>query len=190
MDHGGRVRGMAAAAIVGLFGLVIGASMSDRVPRLARQYKRHIPLPDWMLSFNGVFGIHFLLWSTLAFGSVLLVTRWRVRLLAAALLFLDSVLLELLQDRYTAIRRYQHIDLAANAVGIAVGVIAGYGLLRLVELRSARRVGGAVGIGDRAGLGLGDVGGVVPSFAARTDDQDAPDEADDPGSLPQDGTRR
>lgn len=124
---------VSAMGVVTLLAAVIAASMSDRVPSLARQYRHDIPLPDWMLSFEGVFGLHFFLWATLAFGTAMLAVQWRTRLLFSAALFADSLVLELLQDRYTTLRHYQHIDIAANAVGIGLGVIGGAFVLGVAD---------------------------------------------------------
>lgn len=124
---------LGAVTVLAFFGL-IGLSMSDAVPGLARRTLAHLPpavrrLP--FLSFSSGWGLHFVGFSVLTFLAVCSVRRLWVRFGVAGLLMVTGWGIEVAQSRYSAARSYQDVDLLADARGIALGFTAAVCLLTL-----------------------------------------------------------
>lgn len=68
--------------------------------------------------------VHIGLWAVATFLIVLTVWTWRGALLAAPLVFAASIAVELAQGRYSTTREIERSDIAANGLGVLVGLAA------------------------------------------------------------------
>ena len=88
--------------------------------------------------------VHIGVWGVAMLLVGLAVWSWRGLAVGAAIVLVVSAVVEVAQDRYTATRTFEVSDIAANAVGVAVGTLAAAGCYLLwsavAQLFGARRM--------------------------------------------------
>lgn len=138
-DPGARQRAVALAATVGLGGMLLLLSLSDRAPLYFKRVRPYLPLPQETMSSTSLWGLHFFAWIAMSFFAVQIARRWRGRLAIAVVLLAFGWLIEVLQVLLTEIRHYEIVDIEANVRGVIVGFTAAVGYVTLRSRIAARR---------------------------------------------------
>jgi hypothetical protein len=141
-------------AWVGVGGLVAVAAtgllmLSDRAPGLLQRVSDRIDAPGSRVGrltslaplSQSDTDVHIVAWATIMVATGVVVWSWRALPVTALVVFTFSVGVEIAQELFTDVRGFELSDVAANAVGVAVGVgvmIAGHLAWAALRRRSRR----------------------------------------------------